>query len=47
MNWYGGGFLNVLCYSIFAIAIAENNTLLTENNFDILTEDGQDILVES
>jgi len=46
MNWYGSGFLTIFYYPIFSSAITEENVLLTENNFEILTEDGKTILVD-
>lgn len=47
MNWYGSGFLNLINYGVSAEAVVEGFTLETENNFDLLTEDGNSILIES
>lgn len=47
MNWYGSGFITVIIYGAFSGAIEEDHAILTENNFELLTEDGKPILIES
>lgn len=47
MNWYGSGYLLILNYANYAEASNQNDTLITENGFDLLTEDGKEILVET
>lgn len=45
MNWFGSGFCPIIIYGAFSEAILEDDALITENNFDILTENAQNILV--
>ncbi len=47
MNWYGGGFVPIIIYAAGGSAAIDFNSIVTENNFDILTQDGNEILVES
>jgi hypothetical protein len=47
MNWYGSGYLLLLNYANYAEAAVENKTLETENGFNLLTEDGKELLVET
>jgi len=48
MNWWeGGGFIQIINYSGIAEAMTEGFAILTENDFDILTELSQELLVES
>jgi len=42
-----GGFIPIIFYSSIGGSVLNDNELLTENNFDILTEAGQTILLES
>ena len=46
MNVLGSGFIPILIYSSFSEAVAQDDTILTENNFDLLTEASQEILRE-
>lgn len=46
MNWVGG-FIPIIIYGTGGASVLNDNELLTENNFDILTEASQTILVES
>lgn len=45
MNW-GSGFISVLIYATGFGAEEEQNAILTENNFDILTESSLSLLTE-
>lgn len=47
MNWYGGGFIQIINYGMGVEAVVEGFTLETENNFDLLTENADPILIES
>jgi hypothetical protein len=47
MHWPGSGFITIINYGLYSEAVEEENTILTENNFDLLTEDGDPVLVES
>jgi hypothetical protein len=41
-----GGFIPIIIYQTFAEGMAQADTILTENNFDILAETGQELLRE-
>ena len=43
----GSGFITIINYSAGAAAFAEEFSLITENNIDILTESGLNILIEA
>ena len=45
-NW-GSGFITIINYSSIAEAALEDDTLITENGFNILTESGMELLVET
>lgn len=45
-SWWGSGFITQIIYASFGEATGQDNTLITENNFDLLTEDGRELLVE-
>jgi hypothetical protein len=47
MNWWGSGFIPVIIYASAGGFIEDKFVLQTENNLDILTESGEEILVES
>ena len=47
MNWWGSGFIPIIIYASIAEASQQDDTLITENGFDILTESGQELLVET
>ena len=46
MNFWGSGFIPIIIYGSYFQGEEEEFALLTENNFNILTESGNDILVE-
>jgi hypothetical protein len=46
MNWVGGGFITIILYALGQQSEEQDNSLLTEDNFDILTEAGDNILTE-
>lgn len=46
MNGFIGGLITIINYAIGGAASQENQALLTEDNFDILTEIGQVLEVE-
>lgn len=41
-----GGFIPIIYYQVYAEATAQADTILTENNFDIMTELSEELLVE-
>ncbi len=45
MNWIGSGLITILSYAMYEESIEESQELWTENNFNILTESGSDILL--
>lgn len=47
MNWHGSGFIQIINYGNAIEASVEEFTITTENNMDLLTEDGNPILIES
>lgn len=47
MNFWGSGFITIINYSALADAVSEKFELITEDNNDILTEAGQEILIEA
>lgn len=47
MNVLGSGFITILIYAFMGEIVAQDDTILTENNFDILTEASQELLRES
>jgi hypothetical protein len=46
MNQFGSGFIPILIYGSFSESAEQDDTLITEDNFDILTESGDDLLRE-
>ena len=46
MSWWPGGLIPILIYGTYSAAVEENDDLLTENDFEILTEGAEPILVE-
>lgn len=46
MNWWGSGFATIIIYGSYFQGEEEEFALITENNLNILTESGNDILVE-
>ncbi len=46
MNYVGGGFIPIIVYSSIAESSLQQNALLTENNFHLLTEGNDYILTE-
>ena len=46
MNSFGGGLIVVLLAGLYAEAAAQDDTILTENNLDLLAEDGRELLTE-
>lgn len=47
MNWYGGGLVCIINYSYMGETALQDDTILTENNFDIMTEASQELLRET
>jgi len=47
MHWWGSGFITIINYSSIAEASQQDDTLITESGLDILTEAGQELLVET
>lgn len=47
MNWYGSGFITIINYSSTTESFQEDDTILTENSLDILTESGMELLAET
>ena len=48
MIWIGSGFIPIIIYSTNSGEIVpQQHTILTENNLDILTESGQELLTET
>jgi hypothetical protein len=47
VNTWGGGFITIINYGTYGAAISEEFTITTENNVDLLTEDGKTLFVES
>jgi hypothetical protein len=46
VHWWGSGFIPILIYAGFAEFVEQGTTILTENNFDLLAEDGSPLLIE-
>lgn len=47
MNSPGGGLVVVILAGTYAEASMQDDTILTEDNFDITTEDGRELLTET
>lgn len=47
MNWFGSGFIPILCYMTTAGGALEAGIILTESSDDILTESANALLIES
>lgn len=47
MNVLGSGFIPVIIYGLMGEPAAQDDTILTENNFDLMTEGSQELLRES
>ena len=45
MNWFGSGFVPIIIYATGGSSAVDYGALVTENNLDILTESGNEILV--
>ena len=45
-TWPGSGFIQIILYGTGGSIIGDDKALLTENNFNILTETSQDIDTE-
>lgn len=43
---YGSGFITQIIYAALDSMVDDSKALLTENNFNILTESGQDLDTE-
>ncbi len=47
-NWWGSGLIPIIIYStISGEIVAQQNTILTENSIDIMTEASQELLTET
>lgn len=46
MNIWGSGFIPILIYSTMGEIVEQEDTILTENNLDLLAEDGRPLLRE-
>lgn len=42
----GGGFIPIIIYQTFGEGMMQGDTILTENNLDLLAETGQELLRE-
>ncbi len=47
MHWWGSGFVPIIIYAGSGSFVESQHVLLTENNFDILTEDSKELLIET
>lgn len=46
--WFGSGYVPIILYSTYqGEIVAQQHTILTENNFDITTESSQELLTET
>ncbi len=45
--FYGGGFIPIIIYATGQAVIIEDHAILTESSLELLTESGNDILVEA
>lgn len=45
MNWWGSGYITQIIYASFG-SVEDNFALLTENNLQLLAEDGKVIEIE-
>ncbi len=47
MNIWGSGFIPIIIYSFGGAVIREDKAILTENNLELLTEAGNELLIEA
>jgi len=47
MNWWPSGLITILIYGSYAQGAEEMFAINTENNMDLLTEDGKILLTEA
>lgn len=46
MNWIGTGFIPIIIYGGFSESHEEATTIITENNLDLLAENGKELQTE-